>query len=336
MDAEAGSGTGAAPARAAFLFGVPRSGTTLLLRLLDGHPDLLVLPRETHAADWHGARDPVAAFRARRREDGPLFADSGRSEALDAWVAARLRGPADIGSALRAVVEGFARLLPAPPGARAWVEKTPKHLYRVPALRRAFGEGTRFLCLLRDPRAVAASQFTRWKRGGARHVRTFAARWAAADVVTRRFEAAMPGFRVLRYEDLLADPEGAMRGVAAHLGVPWHPSLLLPTDRGVPWAGNASSRLALPRVALEPERGTRDLSPREAALVERLLAPRMRARGYEPRDPAAGGPSAARAWIEAVARFRVLREVESLPPAPRPVSAAGAGPARPGVRLPAG
>ena len=59
MDGDGDAPGGTAPARAAFLVGVPRSGTTLLLRLLDGHPDLLVLPHESHAADWHGAPDPA-------------------------------------------------------------------------------------------------------------------------------------------------------------------------------------------------------------------------------------------------------------------------------------
>ena len=127
-----------------------------------------------------------------------------------------------------------------------------------------------------------------------------------------------------------------MRGIAAHVGVPWHPCLLEPTDRGAPWNGNASSRAARTGLTLEPEQGMRALSPGEERLVERLLAPRMLARGYEPRDPRAAGPSAARAWIEFVARVRILREVEMLDAAEPEVSAAGADPARRGARLPAG
>jgi len=167
-------------------------------------------------------------------------------------------------------------------------------------------------------------------------VRTFAARWAAADILARRFEAFVPGFRTIRYEDLVADAERSMRGIAAHLGVPWHPCLLEPTDRGAPWSGNASTRAARTGLTLEPEQGMRALSPGEERLVERLLAPRMRARGYEPRDPRAAGPSAARAWIELVARVRIVREVEMLDAAEPEISAAGADPARRGARLPAG
>ena len=336
MDTGRGSHEGIAPRAAALLVGVPRSGTTLLLRLLDGHPDLLVLPHESHAADWHAAPDPARGFRDRRRLDGPYFPDAARADALEQRLRRALPGPSGIGAALRALADAYAAVLPAPPGLHAWVEKTPKHLARVPELRRDFGGDARFVCAVRDPRAVAASQFTLWKRGGARQVRTFAARWAAADILARRFEAAVPGFRTIRYEDLVADPERTMRAVAAHLGVPWHPCLLEPTDRGAAWNGNASTRAARTGVTLEPEQGMRALSPGEERLVERLLAPRMRARGYEPRDPRAAGTSPERAWIELVARVRILREVETLDASPAEVSAAGADPARRGARLPAG
>jgi hypothetical protein len=336
MDAGLGAEEGRAPRAAAFLVGVPRSGTTLLLRLLDGHPDLLVLPHESHASDWHAAPDPARGFRERRRLDGPYFREPSKADALEDRLRRALPGPSDIGAALRALADAYAGVLPAPPGLLAWVEKTPKHLVRVPEIRRAFGDDARFVCVVRDPRAVAASQFTLWKRGGAGHVRTFAARWTAADILARRFEAFVPGFRTIRYEDLVEDPDRATRGIAAHLGIPWHPCLLEPTERGAPWRGNASTRAARTGVTLEPEQGMRALSPGEERLVERLLAPRMRARGYEPRDPRAAGPSPARAWIELVARYRILREVETLA-APRPeVSAAGADPARRGARLPAG
>jgi hypothetical protein len=336
MDAGADADAGTAPRRAAFLVGVPRSGTTLLLRLLDGHPELLVLPQESHAADWHGAPDPARAFRDRRRIDGAWVPDAERAAALEAHLARALPGPAGLGDALRALAAGYARVLGAPPGLRAWVEKTPKHLARVPSLRRAFGDAARFVCLVRDPRAVAASQFTLWKRGGARHVRTFASRWAAADLLARRCDAAVPGFLAIRYEDLAADPAATMREVAAHLGIAWHPSLLVPTDRGRPWGGNASTRAARSGVSLEAERSARALSSEEERLLERLLAPRMHARGYAPRDAAAGGPSAARAWIEIVARVRLLRDADPVRERAPGVSAGGAGPARREARLPAG
>jgi hypothetical protein len=215
------------------------------------------------------------------------------------------------------------------------VEKTPNHLRRVPELARAFGPATRFLCLVRDPRSVAASQFERWRRGGALHARTFAARWAYADHLARRWESSVPGFRILRYEDLVARPEEGMRGVAGHLGIPWDRRLLEPTLDGAPWPGNASSRRALEGIAAW-DRGARTLAPGEAGIIERLLAPRMRARGYAPADPAADRPSAGRAWSEAVVRVRALREEGPFAAPPPAVSAVRADRARPGARLPAG
>ena len=46
-----------------FICGAPRSGTTLLVQLLDGHPELLVLPLETHLLQYeHEQRTNFANF----------------------------------------------------------------------------------------------------------------------------------------------------------------------------------------------------------------------------------------------------------------------------------
>ena len=46
---------------------------------------------------------------------------------------------------------------------------------------------------------------------------------------------------VVRYEDLVIDPEKVMAGVAKHIGIKMSDSLLFPTIRGVPWKSNSSN-----------------------------------------------------------------------------------------------
>jgi hypothetical protein len=290
--------------------GVARSGTTLLQRLLDGHPRLYAIHRETHVVDWCGAPDPVAAFLARRRSDGEFFPDAGRREALVAHLRERIRGPVPLHRALRILLDGLVRLQPPPPGATTWVEKTPKHLRWVPALRSAFGPGTRFLCLVRDPRAVMSSQFQKWRRGEEVHVRTFAARWIEADDLALRLERTVPGFLALRYEDLVADPRGSARRAAEHLGVGWDDALLNPTDRGRAWRGNSSTKERVDGVSdAALDRWEERLDPAAVLELEHLLAPRMEARGYPLRNPAAARPSVRRLYLEAAARLRARKDV---------------------------
>ena len=299
----------AIPPRAAFVVGLARSGTTLLQRLLDGHPALLVMRRESHASDWCSAPNPADAFLEWRKRDREFFDAPADRDALLAHLRARLPGPSPVPEALRALVEGIVRIRPPAPGCAAWVEKTPKHLWNTPELLGAFGPATRFVHVVRDPRAVMASQFERWERGKPLHVRTFAARWAAADHLARTFERAHPEFIAVRYEDLVRETEAVMRRVAGHLGIEWHPILAEPTDDAAPWGGNSSTKEKVSGVsAASLDRWAEQLEPAHLDLLERLLAPRMRGRGYEPRSPSADRPDLRRAWVELVARCRIGRE----------------------------
>src|ERR1035438_7009281 len=53
--------------RGLFLGGAPKSGTSLLLSLLDGHPDLVVLPEETHFLEERAAYSALDGCQARLR-----------------------------------------------------------------------------------------------------------------------------------------------------------------------------------------------------------------------------------------------------------------------------
>ena len=181
----------AALRRAAFVVGVPRSGTTLFARLLDGHPQLFVLPFETHASQWAGRPDPVTPLLGRIVRERKYANQPTPEEQVERALRARLPGPASLEALLRAAVETVHELGDAPPRAEVWVEKTPRHLRIVPELMRIFGPETRVLALVRDPRAVMASRRTRFERIGAGNVRHFAQRWAYADALVRRCQARM-------------------------------------------------------------------------------------------------------------------------------------------------
>ena len=53
--------------RGLFLGGCPKSGTTLLLSLLDGHPKLVVVPEETHFLDERPHYLALDSYQARLR-----------------------------------------------------------------------------------------------------------------------------------------------------------------------------------------------------------------------------------------------------------------------------
>jgi len=210
---------------------MPRSGTTLLSRLLDAHPDLAMAP-ETHyfTRCWTG--EPVTALADVRRlldrlMQQPGVQDMNLTDKERAHIRRRidrLERPA-LGSALRAVVEAFATRR----GASAWGEKTPDHLRAVPTMARAFPEAV-FIAIVRDPRDVILSlRSVPWSRTTlleqAWTWRTYAAR-------TARYRATLADrFTMVRYEDLIAAPERTMRTLFAFLGADTPPPIQPGTAR---------------------------------------------------------------------------------------------------------
>ena len=151
-------------APATFIVGHPRSGTSLLRALLDSHPDLLVLPFETHLFDWATSKDPVTALLARTRLWPTLHGHRpsiSRDEVEDVLTRSfsQAREPR---ARILALVEGWRELTGARQETR-WVEKTPRHLYETNTLLKWFPAEVRVLVMRRDPRDVP---FFRWRSRG--------------------------------------------------------------------------------------------------------------------------------------------------------------------------
>jgi Sulfotransferase family len=100
-----------------------------------------------------------------------------------------------------------------------FAEKTPRHLLHLDAIRAAV-PGARFVILVRDGRDVAASFI---KRHGAAAVG--ARRWLKENPVARA-ESGAGDVHILRYEDLIAAPEAALRVLAGFAGFRFAPEML--------------------------------------------------------------------------------------------------------------
>jgi hypothetical protein len=200
------------------IVGTSRSGTTLVQRLADELPGVRV-PPETHffsrfALDLLGRRSfPLDAAALREELGRYLSIDSCRGLPLDvAAVVERLGGRCEsVFSLFAAVVRDLAG-----EGALAG-EKTPEHLLWWRPLSAAF-PALGVVAVVRDPRAVVASNLQ--VPFGMASRATLAARWAADQRLVRAAAAAL-GSRclVLRYEDVVADPDAARASLAGFLGV---------------------------------------------------------------------------------------------------------------------
>lgn len=196
-----------------FIVGSPRSGTTWLQLLLAHHP-AVATEGETHLFEHFV---------------GPALRNW---ETLDA--APREMGPSLVMERERFVQRQreFARevyALTAGPETRVVVDKTPGHALWIDEILTVFPDA-RLLHMVRDPRDVAASMMaasegwgTSWAPGTA-----FEAGWmwcehvrGASDGVDRANEA-----RVLRYEDLYAEPTSEFEALVGWLGLEASPELV--------------------------------------------------------------------------------------------------------------
>lgn len=233
--------------RPVFVAGRGRSGSSLLLRLFDGHPEVFAIPRESRLLTEVGPK--VAAGADLAEIEAWLlewFADFARDEAYEAG-AARIRAgvqaldPTSPGltRALFALVLEAVACVRDPGQARCFLEKTPKNEAHFDEMFRAFPTA-RVIYLVRDPRAVYLSN----KRAEAFRMEPgFAARqWVKSLRSVLRQVVKFGGAErilVVRYEDLVARPAPTLASVCDFIGVATSEALVRPTAGGRPWRGNS-------------------------------------------------------------------------------------------------
>jgi Sulfotransferase family len=213
---------------APFVVGLGRSGTTLLRLMLDAHPQLTI-PPETHFvsplihASGHLRFDAGRAARLiiegrhRRWPDFGLDPDELR---------ARLRAIPDFNTpdALRV----FYRLYASKQGKPRWGDKTPDYVRKMRKIQLALPEA-RFIHLIRDGRDAGLSHNARIVRRGVREplpAAELARRWVARIDKARESAADLNGYLELRYEDLVTDPEPALRQVCELIELDHDPAML--------------------------------------------------------------------------------------------------------------
>ncbi len=205
---------------AIIVLGCPRSGTTLLRRLLDAHQDLSC-PGETFLFR------SCAAFLESEQishgfDFGPLNALEGlgfeREETLD-----RLRGFA----------AGFYKDIAKKSGKKHWVAKTAIDSFYLPAIEALFAGRAKFICITRHGLDVVCSmeEFTREVQTYIRELHqyvveypqpleAFAHAWSdvTADIID--FAARhKDDCHMLRYESLAAEPDAELRKITDFLGL---------------------------------------------------------------------------------------------------------------------
>jgi hypothetical protein len=180
--------------------------------MLDAH-SRLAIPSETHfVPDVIEAFDggaPSAEQVVRQLSEHRRWEDFHLSESE---LLARMRehDPLTAGDAVRSFFVLYAQSQAKP----RWGDKTPEYVEFMRPIERALPEA-RFVHVIRDGRDVALSR-TRWRlqRAGKRPpMERLAKRWKRAITVARRQGSKVGHYLEVRYEDLVADTEPALRRI---------------------------------------------------------------------------------------------------------------------------
>ncbi len=272
-----------------FVVGCPRSGTTLLQRMLDNHPQLAV------ANDSH--------FIPRAIEDVPIGIDPVLTPELVEWVRSYRRfyrlslSEADVHEAAaqaRTYWEFVGHLYSAygrRHGKPLAGEKTPDYVRHLPRLHALF-PWVKTIHIIRDGRDVALSalEWAREDKGPGKFELwqtepvAVCALWWRWQVSTGRRDGEGLGlgrYGEVRYEHLVARPEETLRGLTAFLNLPFaHEMLTYHEGRTRHEPGLSAKKAWLP-----PTSGLRDwrtqMTERDVELFEALAGDLLSALGYE-------------------------------------------------------
>ena len=227
-------------ARAVFILCAPRSGSTLLRVILAGHPHLFA-PPELHMLDYATLSQRQAALDNKR--NAHLL-----TGAIRALMQAR-HCPVDAAEELMRswVAQGmsssmFYRTLQDSLGDRLLVDKTPTYSLHPAILERAEQEfdGAMYIHLVRHPAAMIRSfedakldqliPFMRESTFTRRQIAEMV--WLLCEENVHSFLGGVPAERqhLVRFEELVTDPETTIRGICNFVGLPFHPATLNPYE----------------------------------------------------------------------------------------------------------
>lgn len=262
-----------------FVVGMPRSGTKLFRDMIGQHSSIRALDVETEFLPMLVARlsgfgdlsqhrqfmcffDSIKSlpYFVYRREQGHVIDPS-------EWFAACERHDA------AGIFDALMRVEVAPPQGGLWLDKSPSYIGHLELLTNLYVDA-KVVHIVRDVRDHCLSMKKAWGKSMLRA----AQRWrddvgAALDVSHRLTGKVL----LVRYEDLLRDPDSSMRRVSEFLGIEFEPEMCGP-GRVTENLGSAAGKKELAR----DNAGSylRKMHPQDRASIEAVAGDVMDRLGY--------------------------------------------------------
>jgi hypothetical protein len=288
----------------------------MLRSALDGHPDVQLAANETHYFDdlrqRFGDRSSSVLPPDLAEEAADYFCsishrpyghhgDPAQARIDRQRLVERAR---ELGGTADSYFQAFCEVEAGQASDSIWGEKTPRHIFRINDMLTAFPDA-RIVCMTRDPRAVVAS-YRDWRNQGgfdferdpghldaleaeqtrirrSYHPATISLLWRAqmnAAIKARDHWGSGKVF-LQRYEDLVTEPERALKDLTAWLGLSFQPSMLqVPMHNSSYESFNEAQGISRAAVG----RWKQKLAPAEIHIVDRICESAMAVLGYETVD----------------------------------------------------
>jgi hypothetical protein len=268
-----------------FIVGPPRCGTTMLAVLLDRHSRISVPPETQFFCGFipevWGNKQPEnrekiveSALNYSRIADLGLKSD----EVLLRFEHYTQTFP----NLLRAILESYCinknKSRPA--------EKTPRHLYHVPAILNAYPKA-KIICIIRDGRDMVLSKLkAHWARAkNPRRFGLFCNEWMDYVQAALKFAKyySPDRFLIIKYEQILLEPERRLSEICKFIGEKFEPGQLDPKisshvvpDWEMNWKAKANSILDPTRI----EAWRREADHLEIWAMNNMMGPLLKKTGY--------------------------------------------------------
>lgn len=283
--------------RPIFICGYPKSGTTLLVSLLDGHSKLLVIPEESKlfskvlrqsrkdkfdylfedtniGAMQKGIIDAPSGYRDYSDFDFDLFKRKAKK-----YYEQKGKHPKHL---LESVAFGLA-LATKRSSFDHWVEKTPQTEYFFNTIQ-AWWPETIIIMMVRDPRQAFSSHRTYQDKKPVPSkisLSAFIWQWWKSVESFKAFVKNGGKGLMVTYERLTKNPRETLKKITNLIGIELEKTLFAPTRLGGKWEGNPSGQQSFGQISNNPKNYNDLLTGREIRQIERNLGYLMKRCGYE-------------------------------------------------------
>jgi len=286
-----------------FIVGTSRSGTTLLRKIMNQHSEVWIVERETHYFDDLRVKmtgfeqQPLNSEQLKLCQDYFLaLTHKGYDKGGDpekGWMnRTELKTMAEsLGKGADSYFEAFCCLCAQRNEKTRWVEKTPRHVFRITEILTRY-PNAQIICMVRHPGGVIASYRDFWirkssdKREKLRLQNSYnlliaSQLWKAAFTAALKARKQFGEERIYiqRFEDLISEPESALKALTVWLGLDYQSSMM-----EIPLVNSSySPRQPGAGFSQEPvHRWRKELSEIQIGAVQYFCGSLLKEAGYEP------------------------------------------------------